>query len=522
MKTIFRSTIACFLMLFLVSCAAPTLTLPSPTPPEGSLSGQPTESVTAYQDFLTASACTLEKQKAALVPDHWDDLQKAGINACYDLTLQINPSESSYTGTLDLDYLNESGTDISDLVFRTYPNTVYNYAGQLIIDAAKIANQSVQIEDFLADHSALRIALPQSLAPWKTMRVTLSFHGMIPQSTATYGIFNHDASNDVLTLANAYPLLAARDEKGWLAEEIQPLGDAVTSETGLYHVRIQIPEDWKVAATGTQIQQQIQDDLQEIELVSGPTRDFMMVASPNFNVQETVNGSTIVREWALPDFEPEQLDGLQAAVDALELFSEKYGAYPFAELDVVSAPLNNASGVEYPGLILIGYSIYSPKADPNIRSIVIAHEVAHQWWYSLIGNDVQVDPWQDESLASYSSFEYLESKNPAYLSGTIAYFETAVQEFEQSPTAGQFIIADPLSAYQDQVIPYVDLVYRKGALFFWELRKKIGDTDFEAALKEYYRQNSYQLVGPEVLLSTFEKSCGCDLTGFYRDWGVEP
>ncbi len=521
MQSFFRSRSILVLILFLASCAAPTRPAPSQTPTDA---GQPTRPSTlpAYNDFLADPACFAEKQTAALNSNHQDDLQIAGINACYDMTLQIDPANSSYQGVLNLAYLNESTAEIADLVFRLYPNTQYNYAGQLTIDSAEISDQSVPMEVFLMDHSAVRIPLPESIAPWETTHVKLSFHGQVPENISTYGIFNYDTAADVLTLANWYPLLAARDEKGWLAEEIYPLGDAVTSETGLYHVILQIPEEWKVVETGIQVHQAIHADQQEIEVVSGPTRDFMIAASPNFILSEIETNQGIVREWALPENETAQKEGLQVAGRALEIFSEKFGEYPFSELDVVSAPLNNASGVEYPGLIIIGYGLYASEKDVNLQAIVIAHEVAHQWWYSGVGNDVQRYPWQDEALTAYSSFEYLEKVNPAYLEGTLQYFDNNVRAFEQSAGDLKLKISDPLSAYQDQGRAYAVLVYQKGALFFWDLRKKIGDSAFETALSNYYRQNTYQLVWPEVLISGFEKQCSCDLADFYREWGVSP
>ncbi|GAP14667.1 aminopeptidase N [Longilinea arvoryzae] len=522
MSSIFRSVSILILGLFLASCAAPTSPSPTRTPIDAPLPVAETSSPIAYQDFLKDPACHSDQQTAALNSDHQNDLEIAGINACYELTLQIDASGLSYTGTLNLAYLNESPSEITDLVFRLYPNTTYNYAGQLTVDSVEIANQSVQTQDFLKDHSALRILMPQALEPWKTAHAKLSFHGQVPESNSTYGIFNHDPTNNLLTLANWYPILAARNANGWLAEEISPLGDAVTSETGLFHVIIQSPAEWKVAETGTQVRQETRGDIQEIEVVSGPTRDFMIAASPNFIVSEIENNLGIVREWALPGNEIAQKDGLQVANQALELFSEKFGEYPFNELDVVSMPINNASGVEYPGLIMIGHYLYAPEKDFNIRAMVIAHEVAHQWWYSVIGNDVQENPWQDEALTSYSSFEYLESINPSFLDGTIQYFENSVSEFEKSSGESKLKIGDPLSVYQDQSAAYASLVYQKGALFFWELRKKIGDTSFGAALSDYYQQNAYQFVGPEVLLSAFEKQCGCDLTDFYQEWGVTP
>jgi aminopeptidase N len=58
---------------------------------------------------------------------------------------------------------------------------------------------------------------------------------------------------------------------------------------------------------------------------------------------------------------------------------------------LVRGGLGAGIGMEYPELI---FSI--PAAD------VITHEVAHQWWYGLVGNNQYLEPWLDEAFASYS------------------------------------------------------------------------------------------------------------------------
>jgi hypothetical protein len=501
------------LVFSLVACAPPV------TDRTATSAAQNTDLQEARMIFLANPICYRQQQVAALQADHKADLDRAGINACYDLSLQLDMSDYSYTGSLDLAYFNESAGAISDLVFRLYPNTPHNFAGQLTVESIQFSGQSVPVEIDQPDLSILRIVLPESIEPGETTQVSLRYQGQVPESLTTYGIFNYFPDENVLTLADWFPLLAARDTSGWLTPEIQPQGDAVTSETGLYHVVLELPSDWDAATTGIELQREVSKNDQRIELVSGPVRDFMIIASPNFSTTEIQSDYGLIRQWSLPGFEPEEIASMQITERSLELFSQRYGDYPFSELDVVSVPLHNASGVEYPGLIMIRKDLYNPAADQGRLAMVIAHEVVHQWWYSLIGNDVQQNPWQDEALAMYSSTILFEVYDPAYMSGTLQYFENVVQDFEENNSMG-FQIGDPLSTFADQKSGYSEIVYQKGLLFYWALRRKIGDEAFDAALADYFQQNEHQLVEPSALLNTFEVHCGCDLTRFYRDWGV--
>ncbi|HWQ04493.1 MAG TPA: M1 family metallopeptidase [Longilinea sp.] len=515
MVTTSRFTLVLLLALLLASCAPSTGLPPRPSPVQN---GGLTDS--NYANFLASAECHLDLQASTLQSNAQNDLIRSKSNACYDLSLQLDPETSSYTGTLDLAFLNESARDISDLVFRLYPNTVYNYAGNLTVNLVKISGRPVETELLLNDQSALRVPLPVSLKPGESIQLTLEFQGSIPDNSSTYGIFNHDIKNNVITLADWYPILAARDSTGWIAAEIQPQGDAVTSETGLYHVSIRLPVLWKVAATGSDIENAANGSDQTIEIVSGPVREFMIAASPNFEVVDLSTQMGMIHQWILAGYDKEQIDSLQVIEHSMELFSEQFGEYPFTELDVVTVDLNKASGVEYPGLVLIEHDLYNPKADLNLLATVLTHEVAHQWWFNLVGNDVQRNPWQDEALATVSALLYFDKYNRAYMNGTIQYFQNTVQEFEATPGSELFQIGNPLSTFHDEPRAYSTIVYRKGALFLWELRNKIGAQAFDQALQDYFQQNEFQLVQPDALLRAFENQCNCDLKGFYQGWGV--
>ena len=121
-------------------------------------------------------------------------------------------------------------------------------------------------------------------------------------------------------------------------------------------------------------------------------RDFTLAASPDFQVTSGSVDGTQINSFSSSGFEAGGEAALQVASGSLETYNQLFGAYPYAELDVVQAPMRYASGVEYPTIILINSDLYD---DPQEMDFIItdAHEVAHQWWYNLVGNDVFDDPW---------------------------------------------------------------------------------------------------------------------------------
>ncbi len=213
-------------------------------------------------------------------------------------------------------------------------------------------------------------------------------------------------------------------------------------------------------------------------------------------------------------------EALQATVDSLTIYEDRFGPYPYAELDVVAAPMKNAAGVEYPGVFLILDSLYLPNQErPFFLGLVVAHEAAHQWWYGVVGSDVLQDPWQDEGLTTFSSLVYQEVYQPDYYLGTRQFYEQVVDEF--SSRAGDNGIGQPVTAFLNQENAYSVVVYDRGALFFEELRQQLGDEKFYAALQAYYNVNRFKLANPESLLMAFETACACDLDAVYTEWGVD-
>ena len=73
--------------------------------------------------------------------------------------------------------------------------------------------------------------------------------------------------------------------------------------------------------------------------------------------------------------------------------SRRFGPYPWPDLHVAVMPGQSRLGIEYPTMIFLG---------TGTAGALTTHEVAHQWFYSLVGNDQARDPVLDEGLATYA------------------------------------------------------------------------------------------------------------------------
>jgi aminopeptidase N len=322
----------------------------------------------------------------------------------------------------------------------------------------------------------------------------------------------------VLVMANAYPMLAPLEYGSWRADPVQGAGDAVVSRTALYRVSVQAPDNWQIASSGSKVDDNLEAGVRTTQYATGPMREFMLVASPLLVLQEENVQDIRIQHWGLPETTPGWKDTLNVGVNSLDLYNTSFGPYPYREFDIISAPLRNAAGVEYPGLILIGDFLYTNTDTPSRLPTVVAHEVAHQWWYGLVGSDVLLHPWQDEALATFSAQLYEQKYDPAYYNGANDYYQDAVKQLEDKQ--GPQKIDGSVSSFA-QSGAYGVVVYLKGELFFEAVREKIGDQKFFAGLQEYFQHSQYRTAAPDDLLGSFEGACSCSLDELYTEWGVQ-
>jgi aminopeptidase N len=221
---------------------------------------------------------------------------------------------------------------------------------------------------------------------------------------------------------------------------------------------------------------------------------------------EQVNGVTI-NGWALPEHEVDLGIMVGAAAIQLELLADLIGPYPYTELDLVDVP-GAFGGIEYPGLVSIGTLGGGNVIDPTV------HEVGHQWFYGLIGDDQLEEPWLDEAAASYSQVLYHEeASRRGYATGMLTFFRDQVRDHPNSEMPIGLAVED----YETSA-DYGLFVYRKGALFFDALRGELGDDLFFEFLKTFLDRYRYEIATADDFQSTVEEVCGCDLDELFDLW----
>ncbi|MEW5961004.1 MAG: M1 family metallopeptidase, partial [Chloroflexota bacterium] len=366
--------------------------------------------------------------------------------------------------------------------------------------------------------SALRLPLAPALPPDEPAVIGLEFSVEVP--TADGGNYGTFAFLDrVLALAHAYPLIPVYDDEGWNIEIAPEIGDVIYADAGFYLVRVTAPATATLVASGAEIERESQDRQQVVTYAAGPVRDFYLAASERYTKTSRLVGQTTVNSYA-----PTELsDGAAAALDyaalALESFNKRFGPYPFTEFDLVSTT-TFALGVEYPGIVAILVDLYDQSGTGQAGGVmegVIAHEVAHQWFYSVVGNDQVDEPWLDEALAQYATLLYYSDVyGPPGAEGFRGSLERRWARVERADIP----IGRPVRAYT--VEEYSAIVYGRGPLFIEALAETMGPETFDSFIRAYYETQRWGIATGDDFKSLAEQHCACDLTPLFEAWVFEP
>jgi hypothetical protein len=454
--------------------------------------------------------------RPGLIDSEQEVLDRLSGASVYHLDFQISDDLLRLAGREEVYYTNREDGPLNELYFRLFPNTA---GGKSTVSAVKVNGQTVEsVYEF--EDTALRLPLPTALPPGQQVNIQMDFEVEVAQEKAgNYGLFGY--FDDVLALDAFYPAIPVYDDEGWNVETPPPNADLTYFDASFYLVRVTAPANLIVVASGIEIDVEHEANNQILTFAAGPARDFYLAASENYTVISKTVGETTVNSYTFA----ERTDGaelaLQRAIEALKSFNARFGPYPYTEFDILSTSIQ-ALGIEYPGVVGIARELYDPEEEiGGVPSQVmlegtVAHEVAHQWFYNVIGNDQIDEPWLDEALAQYATWlYYVDVYGEANAQGYRRSWEDRWSRVDRADIP----IGLPAGAYVDQ--EYSAIVYGRGPLFIAALAEEMGIESFDKFLQDYYETHKWGISTTDSFRQLAEDHCQCDLSVLFETWVYE-
>jgi hypothetical protein len=427
------------------------------------------------------------------------------------IDLQLSEDLMQVNGKIEILYTNQEDQPLSEIQLHMFPNIL---DGKMEITTPKV--NGIPVEPvFGPENRFVELPFSSPLLPGERAVISMDFYVEVPDHFGSnYGIFS--VTSDVLAYSHGYPMVAVYDE-GWKTEVPSPYGDVTFNDAGFFLVRITAPKELVIAASGSEAERKLDNEKQVVTYALGPGRDFYFAASKDFIETSTTVDGIEVNLYAPPTRQPYIDQALDVASQSLKIYSEEFGPYPYRELDLVATPML-ALGMEYPGIVAITDKIIEPDLSDDseaagISEYVIAHEVGHQWFYNLVGNDQLNDPWLDESLTQYATLTYASAR---YGQDGAQGFRSSLFDRWNEVDNADIPIGEPVAFYNPK--EYSAIIYGRGGLFFEALKNRMGENEFNAFLKDYSTTFSWNISSTKKIKDLAEQHCDCSLDSLFQDW----
>ena len=451
---------------------------------------------------------------------------------CYNIRATVEGEHLK--GDVTLKYINLSGAELNELYFCLYPNafkTEENLNNVVVADRVDQAYPNgfsqgyINVEDVSVNGESALFKLEENeqilaveigrLKNGKTAEINIRFNEKLPESPMRYGYGEH-----TFNYGNWYPIVCPIENGEAVKSVYTANGDPFYSECADYNLELSLAPEYRIATSGIILDKVTVDPtLTKWNIKGENIRDLAFVISEYFNVKSKKVGNTVVYSYYVSDDSSGEA-ALSFASDAVLCFNKLFGEYPYSTLSVVASDFY-IGGMEYPNLIMVDKTVYGRITKEVLEEIVV-HEVAHQWWYGIVGNNEIDHPWIDEGLTQYSvglyyEREYGKERYDMFLRESDIYTRF-VFDLVKDVNGTLNTAIDRHSTDFEHWLLYDCLTYDVSAIMYDSVRKNIGDEKFFNMLRYYLEENKYKEVDREKLFEDFNKSTGKNIEALMIPW----
>ena len=464
----------------------------------------------------------------------------------YKISVKIYPKQKSFTAFESLVYKNNSPDTLKFIYFHLWPNG-YQKNSALARQQAQNGKPYVQFNkkyrgfidslDFKVDGQKARwtyyknfkdiaiLYLPKPLAPGQSVTITTPFYVKMPYVSSRMGY-----TDKMLSITQWYPKPAVYDRYGWHAFPYLDQGEFY-SEYGSFDVKITVPSQYVVAATGNMLdsieakwQKMLTDKpgyqvpyptgkaWKTVHFYQDSIHDFAIFVSDQYRVHQSSvrlpHSGRIVHTKAYFYTSGDWEVATNYVDSAIYYYSLWVGDYPYNVASAVEGGLVAGSGMEYPTITVI-------SMENNLEQVVV-HEVGHNWFYGVLGFNERRYPFLDEGINSYYDHRYgrmhassITVQNRTLSDWVSMFYPVAVAYGFNQPL-------DLTSTDYSKTFYGVD-IYEETAKAFRYLEKYLGTAQFDRIMKKFYKEWKFKHPYPDDLKQVFLHNANKPVAWFFND-----
>ncbi|HVM39957.1 MAG TPA: M1 family aminopeptidase, partial [Acidimicrobiia bacterium] len=294
-----------------------------------------------------------------------------------------------------------------------------------------------------------------------------------------------------LRLGSALPTLSWVRGEGWhTSPAVDAFSESVATEVADWDVRVRVPDGFTVLSTGAEVEPG--------RFVASAVRDWAATIGRLRLAEGTAqDGRTKVVVGVDAATGDDEQARLRTTIETLDAMAARYGPYPWPVLTVGITP-SLSGGIEFPQHLQVGLG--TPDAH-------LIHEVAHMWFYALVGNDQYADPWLDEGLTEYAEARHM---------GTLGSVRS-----ETIPPGGAGQLGEGHDYWAARTGIFFRSVYVQGAQALAALGDVAGGVEgVDCALRRFVLEHANTVADPADFVSSFQAQTGADPRPVLERFGV--
>ncbi|MCC6973128.1 MAG: hypothetical protein IT322_03860 [Anaerolineae bacterium] len=412
----------------------------------------------------------------------------------YLLSVEINPAQGLLYGRARVLFVNRTGGTLSSVIFRLYPNHPVHGNRQMKINSVQVNGAAAAGNVLDPEGTVYEVPLSSAIPSGSGVTFDFEYTISLPGGSFYY-------------LSEPLPLVAVYDYSGWRQEVATKGLDYAYNESALFAVNLRAPTEVQTRFVGA-LKGAVDnlDGTTTYTIVTGPVRNLVIIQARGWGSFE-LNAAVPIHVLYSGDLSVAQQIG-EIAVNAFNYFDANFGAYPYAAFDLVVMRFPSG-GEEYPSLVFVNNA-----EGFRYRRFITAHEVAHQWFYGIAGNDILRNAWLDESLVQVASYLMYLKTQYGSVNAAEEYWTHVMTWYNRIQVVRPINTA--LEDFTD-FADYMSTIYGGGAVFMRELAETMGVDAFIAGLGDYVRAVNLEIGSPCGFYFAMQNRATVDLRSMFRD-----
>lgn len=497
----------------------------------------------------------------------------------FEIDVRLDDQQHMLYGYEKLTYVNNSPNELTYIYMHIWPNAYKDNStalgqqlkenGELFFYYAKdedrgyidsldwhVDGEMVPAEIDYKNPDIVKLILTKPIAPGGQCVITTPFRVKIPSGRISR--LGHIGQQYQIT--QWYPKPAVYDVNGWNPIPYLDQGEFY-SEYGTYDVKITLPKNYVLGATGDIVGNQAEIDwlndlaektkeikeynkkdeafpassteMKTIHFHQENVHDFAWFCDKRYHVLkgevELPHSKRKVTTWVMFTNQYATLwkDAIPYVNDAIYYYSLWNGDYQYKHCTAVDGALSAGGGMEYPNITVIG-----GVNSASTLETVIMHEVGHNWFYGMLGSNERVNGWMDEGINSANELRYNETKYPnaALVGGNngpsavanmfdLGRYKKKAQYYQFYALTARQCTDQPIQTHSADftTLNYAAIMYSKSAVCFDYLRGYLGDSLYDKCFQTYFDRWHFKHPQPADIRAVFEEVSGRSLGWFFDD-----